>query len=337
MLNIAVVATSLLTVAVCGLAAGFVSGRADAHGRYLVSIERAEQGAYAARKLCMPLAGADWERCTAKALADQWRALADADAAHRNTPESYRVQRFVAAGTAFLLQTQQCSALPEPTRATCDKAALAAYRQAVSRVSAPELTEQGCLLTGCPAPARSKSRSVKLRKCKYDQTEWMTNRMETIVAGRFETFEQAETAVRHLVAEGFHREDASAFFVNPPGQHAQFPIGGDQYADADAGAAGSGSIAGAVAGGAAGLAAAITVPGLNVAILLGVIGVGAYTGSLAGTLAKLRCGKIGECAKTDRRTRGQSGAARRRPRRRPRPQRRRRRCGSRDIASRGRR
>ena len=82
MLNIPVVATGLLTVAVCGLAAGFVSGRADAHSRYLVSIERAEQGAYAARKLCMPLVGADWERCTAKALADQWRAVADADAAH---------------------------------------------------------------------------------------------------------------------------------------------------------------------------------------------------------------------------------------------------------------
>jgi hypothetical protein len=110
--------------------------------------------------------------------------------------------------------------------------------------------------------------------------------METIVAGRFETFEQAETAVRRLVAEGFHREDASAFFVNPPGQHAQFSIGGDQYADADAGA-GPGAVAGAVAGGVAGLAAAMAVTGLNVAILIGVIGVGAYTGSLAGTLAKL--------------------------------------------------
>jgi len=115
--------------------------------------------------------------------------------------------------------------------------------------------------------------------------------MEAIVAGRFETFERAETAVRQLAAEGFQREDASTFFVNPPGQHAQLPIGGDQYADAEAGAAGPGSIAGAVAGGAAGLTAAMAVPGLNVAILLGVIGVGAYTGSLAGTLAKLGAGK----------------------------------------------
>ena len=40
MLNIPLVATSLLTVAVCGVAAGFLSGRADAHSRYLVSIER---------------------------------------------------------------------------------------------------------------------------------------------------------------------------------------------------------------------------------------------------------------------------------------------------------
>ena len=111
--------------------------------------------------------------------------------------------------------------------------------------------------------------------------------METIVAGRFETFEDAETAVRHLVAEGFRREDAGAFFVNPPGQHARFPVGGDEYADANAGAAGPGAVAGAVTGAAAGLAAAMSIPGLNVALLLGVIGVGAYTGSLAGTLAGL--------------------------------------------------
>lgn len=112
--------------------------------------------------------------------------------------------------------------------------------------------------------------------------------METIVAGRFETFEQANKAAEHLVAAGFRDEDASAFFVNPPGQHAQFPVGGDQYADAHATVAGSGAVAGAVAGGAAaGLAAAMAVPGLNVAVVLGVIGVGAYTGSLAGTLARL--------------------------------------------------
>ena len=144
----------VIIVAVCGLAAGFVSGRADAHTRYLVSLERLEQGSHAARKLCVSLSGADWESCITRALVAKWRAVAEAEAAHRNTPESYRVQRFVAAGTAFLTQTQQCGALPGAARATCDKAALEAYREAVSRVTAPELTEQSCAFTGCPGRAR---------------------------------------------------------------------------------------------------------------------------------------------------------------------------------------
>src|SRR5215471_7190441 len=115
-----------------------------------------------------------------------------------------------------------------------------------------------------------------------------TQGMETIiVAGRFDTFEQAQATVQRLVAAGFRYEDADAFFVNPPGQHAQFPIGGDEYSDEQAAKASPGAIAGAAAGGALGLAAALAVPGLNVALALGVIGVGAYTGSLAGTLAKL--------------------------------------------------
>jgi len=115
--------------------------------------------------------------------------------------------------------------------------------------------------------------------------------METIVAGRFETLEKAEAAVGELIAAGFRHDDASAFFVNPPGQHAKLPLGGDEYADPEAGRAASGAVAGAVAGGAVGLAAAMAVPGVNVAILLGVVGVGAYTGSLAGTLAKLSAGR----------------------------------------------
>jgi hypothetical protein len=161
MLKAPVLAAAVLIVAVCGLAAGFVSGRADANTRYLVSIERAEQGANAARKLCMAFVGVDWERCTAKALADQWRTVADADAAHWNTPESYRVQRYVAAGAAFLVQTQECGTLPDASRTTCDKAALAAYRQAVSRVSGPELTEQSCVFIGCPAPTQPASPGAK--------------------------------------------------------------------------------------------------------------------------------------------------------------------------------
>jgi hypothetical protein len=85
--------------------------------------------------------------------------------------------------------------------------------------------------------------------------------------------------------------DATTFFVNPPGQHAQFPIGGDQYADANSSKADTGAIAGAAVGTAvgtaAGVAAALAVPGLGPALALGVIGVCAYTGSLAGALSRL--------------------------------------------------
>ncbi len=150
MLNAPIIAIGLVTVAVCGLAAGFVSGRGDAHTQYLVSIERVEQRFHAARKLCLSLSGSDWERCITKALADKWRAVADADAARRNTPESYRVQRFVNASTTLLMQTLDCSSRPAASRTTCDKAALEAYRQASSRAAASELTGQDCTLPGCP-------------------------------------------------------------------------------------------------------------------------------------------------------------------------------------------
>jgi hypothetical protein len=111
--------------------------------------------------------------------------------------------------------------------------------------------------------------------------------METILAGRFDTSEQAQHAVEHLIAKGFRHDDATTFFVNPPGQHAQFPVGGDQYSDANSTNADAGAIAGAAVGGAAGVAAALAVPGLGAALALGVIGVCAYTGSLAGALARL--------------------------------------------------
>ncbi len=150
MLNAPIIAIGLVTGAACGLAAGFVSGRTVAHPQYLISLERAEQGFNAACKPCLLLSGRDWERCITRALVDKWRAVADADAARRNTPESYRVRRFVNAGTALLMQTQDCSSLPAASRMTCDKAALEAYRQAISRAASSEFTGQDCTVPGCP-------------------------------------------------------------------------------------------------------------------------------------------------------------------------------------------
>src|SRR5215831_8380381 len=111
--------------------------------------------------------------------------------------------------------------------------------------------------------------------------------MSIIVAGRFETAEQAERVVEELLRNGFMRADASTFFLNPPGQHDQLPVGGDQIADRNASKAHVGAAAGAAAGSAVGAAAALAVPGLGPVLALGVVALGAYTGSLAGTLAKL--------------------------------------------------
>ena len=105
--------------------------------------------------------------------------------------------------------------------------------------------------------------------------------MGQIIAGRFDTHENAERVYQALQEAGFDAAGLSIFFVNPHGQHAAYPIGGDEDAspgseDADKGAwvgAGAGSLAGAAAGSLAGPIGAV----------IGA-GVGAYTGSLAGAV-----------------------------------------------------
>ena len=76
--------------------------------------------------------------------------------------------------------------------------------------------------------------------------------MSLIVAARFTTFPAAEDAAQKLFNAGFVEEDVTLFFVNPRGQHARYPIGGDTGTDAGAkGApkgAGLGVTIGAVAG-----------------------------------------------------------------------------------------
>ena len=49
-------------------------------------------------------------------------------------------------------------------------------------------------------------------------------------------------------------EDIETFALNAPGQHARFPIGGDEDADRSAQGGENGAVKGAALGGAAGLA-----------------------------------------------------------------------------------
>jgi hypothetical protein len=115
--------------------------------------------------------------------------------------------------------------------------------------------------------------------------------MSLIVAGRFQTFEKAEAAASRLFARGFLEEDVSLFYVNPPGQHHNFPIGGDAYADRSMQpahkTAGAGIVIGSVVGAAAGAA---IVMALHLSSLIFIIGaaLGAYIGSLIGAMGGTR-------------------------------------------------
>jgi hypothetical protein len=112
--------------------------------------------------------------------------------------------------------------------------------------------------------------------------------MPNIVAGRFEQQTDADAAIAELMRQGFASDQVTSFFVNPPGEHAQFPIGGDREASPGAKEAGTGAVTGAAVGGAVGIGL-----GLAATPIVGPVavptagGVGAYVGALAGALGKM--------------------------------------------------
>jgi hypothetical protein len=112
--------------------------------------------------------------------------------------------------------------------------------------------------------------------------------MSSIIAGRFQTFDEAEGAVLALTDANIGRADVAIFYVNPVGQHDATPIA-DDSANADPGAIENANdvVTGAVAGGAIGLAVGIAAasPVVGAAVAVTAMGVGAYTGSFAGNLS----------------------------------------------------
>ena len=121
--------------------------------------------------------------------------------------------------------------------------------------------------------------------------------MSTIIAGRFETFAHAENTANRMLAQGFRQDDLSMFYVNPPGQHGTYPIGGDRAADPAARetgkGAGRGIMIGAAVGVGVGVCACVAMRAWMEAPLQSWLmvltralttGVGAYLGSLIGAL-----------------------------------------------------
>ncbi len=109
--------------------------------------------------------------------------------------------------------------------------------------------------------------------------------MSTIIAGRFDEQTEVDQTVNDLYRVGFAADQIDTFFVNPPGQHDTYPVGGDQAESAGATHADKTAIGGVGVGAVVGIGAGLaTAPIIGPAAIAVGAGVGAYTGSLAGAL-----------------------------------------------------
>ena len=105
--------------------------------------------------------------------------------------------------------------------------------------------------------------------------------MTTIIAGHFQLQDEIADARLALLGAGFAAERISSFYVNPPGQHDMYELGGDH--DKSPGAKESDE--GVVKGGAAGAVAGAVVGSATIPVT-GPIGpvVGALVGAHVGSL-----------------------------------------------------
>ena len=88
--------------------------------------------------------------------------------------------------------------------------------------------------------------------------------MAQILVAEFDDFDTAQSAAADLRALGVAQGDLEIYHLNAPGQHGEFPMGGDEHSDREARQGDEGQVAGAAIGGVAGLAlgaAAIPVAG----------------------------------------------------------------------------
>ncbi len=109
--------------------------------------------------------------------------------------------------------------------------------------------------------------------------------MATIITGNFQQQDEAQQALSDLAGAGFAADQTTTFFVNPPGQHDLYPVGGDRDESPGTEDAAGGSASGAAVGGAIGVAVGLaTLPVLGPGAAVAAAGVGAYAGSLYGAL-----------------------------------------------------
>jgi hypothetical protein len=112
--------------------------------------------------------------------------------------------------------------------------------------------------------------------------------MTTIITGSFQQQDQAQEAIVELVRSGFSTDQTTSFFVNPPGQHDRYPIGGDEDESPGTQHTAKAALSGAAVGGAVGVAVGLaTLPVLGPGATIAGAGAAAYAGSLVGALGHL--------------------------------------------------
>jgi hypothetical protein len=113
--------------------------------------------------------------------------------------------------------------------------------------------------------------------------------MQTIIAGRFQQQSEIQNALAEMLRAGFDEDQISSFYVNPPGMHDRFAIGGDRDKSPGAEDSPKGTSSGMATGGAVGAAVgAATTP---VTGPLGAVTgafVGAHIGNLVGSLEEMK-------------------------------------------------
>jgi hypothetical protein len=134
------------------------------------------------------------------------------------------------------------------------------------------------------------SKSLHSHICSFVTMKGAT--VSTIIAGRFMQQSQIEHTIEELVRAGFARDRISAFYVNPPGQHDSYPIGGDHAESPGAHESGKGIAMGTATGAAVG-AAATSFLGPVGTVTGGLLG--AHVGNLVGSLSQMKeRGETGE-------------------------------------------
>jgi len=118
--------------------------------------------------------------------------------------------------------------------------------------------------------------------------------MSRIICGMFDRTLDADAALEDFKREGFQRSEVDAFYVSPPGHHAMTPVGGDSLQSSEGSrtagvGAGLGAAIGAVVGGAAGWLIS-SAGDLGLIVIPLAAGLGAYVGSFAGSMTRVRGG-----------------------------------------------